>query len=81
VMDWAALPDRVFADLGLDREKLAEFARGLLGPAMLPGQAAYELARRTSFQAAPQAPKIIVYCEVEADVRRLVERWARYKEI
>ena len=72
---WPKLPETVFSDLGIDRDQLAAFSHALVGEVVLPSEGGYASAARTSFQAAPRQPKIIVYCEVEADVRGCLE-WA-----
>ncbi|MCG8542632.1 MAG: FAD-binding oxidoreductase [Alphaproteobacteria bacterium] len=69
IAQWSDLPDSVFSDLGVDRAELARFADALVGSVVLPGDATYEAASRAAFQISAHRPKIIVYCEIEADVR------------
>ena len=75
VATWPNLPERVFTDLGIDRDALGAFSHALIGEIVLPGEGGYEAAARTSYQATTHRPKIIVYCEVEADVRCCLQ-WA-----
>ena len=76
ISDWVDLPDSVFTDLGVDRGTLAAFENALVGSILLPGEADYKAASRATFQMSSEKPKIIVYCEIEADVR-LCLAWAR----
>ena len=75
---WSSLPDSVFEDLGLDRSALAEFNRSILGNIILPGEGIYPQAASTSFQVSSKNPKIIVYCDVEEDVRQCLLRASRH---
>ena len=76
ISGWADLPDSVFGALGVDRGTLAAFEDALVGSILLPGEADYQSASRATFQMSTDRPKIIVYCETEADVR-LCLAWAR----
>ncbi|MCP4380095.1 MAG: FAD-dependent oxidoreductase [Hyphomicrobiales bacterium] len=73
---WSGLPDSVFEDLGADRQTIAKFGGALVGGIVLPGEGNYSESARTSFNKTASRPKIIVFCDVEQDIR-LCLQWAR----